>query len=256
LTPKPAMRALETPEPGAISRREARLRADTAVEIVLLRHGEPDWTPGGGTSVLDAALTQRGRVQAEVAAAALAERSFDAIYVSPLRRAQETAEPLVKATGVQPTTLDGLAEISIPLVGVAQPEVDAFFREATQRRLRDHWEGWPGGERFRDFHARVTATVGALLARHAITPLVEDEFTVWSVPPQQHRIAIVAHGGTNAVAITHLLDVAGVPWEWSRFEMELAAYAVVQSRAIGSSGFVWSLNNFNEIDHLRAAGLR
>src|SRR5262249_13158475 len=131
LTPKPAMRALETPEPGAISRREARLRADTAVEIVLLRHGEPDWTPAR-LSVLDAPLTHRGRVQAEVAAAALGERAFNAIYVSPLRRAQETAEPLAKATGVQPTTLDGLAEISIPLVGIAQPEVDAFFREATQ----------------------------------------------------------------------------------------------------------------------------
>src|SRR5262249_10329134 len=124
LTPKPAMRALETPEPGAISRREARLRADTAVEIVLLRHGEPDWRHDG-LSVLDAALTQRGRVQAEVAAAALGERAFNAIYVSPLRRAQETAEPLAKATGVQPITLDGLAEISIPLVGIAQPEVDA-----------------------------------------------------------------------------------------------------------------------------------
>jgi probable phosphoglycerate mutase len=249
------MRALEIPDPGAISRREARLRADTAVEVVLLRHGEPDWTPGGGPSVLDASLSARGRLQAEAAARALATRGFHAIYASPLRRAQETAEPLAKATGLTPITLDGLAEISIPLEGVSQPEVDAFFREATMRRLRDHWDGWPGGERFRDFHERVTATFTDLLARHAVTPLAEDEFTVWSIPPQRHRIAIVAHGGTNAVAITRLLDVPGVPWEWSRFEMELAAYAVLQSRAIGMSGFVWSLNNFNEVDHLRAADL-
>jgi probable phosphoglycerate mutase len=255
LSPKPSVRALEIPDPGAISRREARLRADTAVEIVLLRHGEPDWTPDGGPSVLDAALTARGRLQAEAAAADLAPRGFDAIYASPLRRAQETAEPLAKATGMTPITLEGLAEISIPLEGVLQPEVDAFFREATMRRLRDHWDGWPGGERFRDFHARVTGTLSELLARHAVAPLSEDEFTVWSLPPQRHRIAIVAHGGTNSVALTHLLDIPGVPWEWNRFEMELAAYAVVQSRAIGMTGFVWSLNNFNEVDHLRAAGL-
>jgi hypothetical protein len=38
--------------------------------------------------------------------------------------------------------------------------------------------------------------------------------------------------------------------------MELAAYAVVQSRAVGMTGFVWSLQNFNEVDHLRAAELR
>jgi broad specificity phosphatase PhoE len=246
----------ELPEPGAISRREARQRADTAVEIVLLRHGEPDWTPGGGPSVIDAALTERGRIQAALAAKALAERSFDAIYVSPLRRAQETAAPLAECTGVAPITLDGLAEISIPLSGISQTEVDDFFRRATQRRLAEHWEGWPGGERFRDFHARVTGAGDEILRSHGVARLSEDEFTVWSVPPQRHRIAIVAHGGTNAVLLTHLLDVPGVPWEWNRFEMELAAYAVVQSRAIGMSGFVWSLGNFNEVDHLRAAGLR
>jgi probable phosphoglycerate mutase len=249
------MRVLEHLEPGAISRREARLRDETAIELVLLRHGEPDWTPGG-SSVLDAALTLRGRRQAEAAAAALAPLQLDAIYASPLRRAQETAEPVAKATGLTPITVDGLAEIAIPLVGLSQIEVDSYFRIATRRRLGEHWSGWPGGESFRDFHMRVTTTLAALLARHAVVPEREDEFTVWSLPPQRRRLAIVAHGGTNAVAITHLLDVPGVPWEWNRFEMELAAYAVVQSRAIGASGFVWSLQNFNELDHLRAAGLR
>ncbi|RIL05347.1 MAG: hypothetical protein DCC71_10795 [Proteobacteria bacterium] len=232
------------------------MRADVAVEVVLLRHGEPDWTPGGGLAVRDAALTARGRLQAEVAAAALAPLRLDALYVSPLRRAQETAEPLAKVTGLTPVTLAGLAEIDIPLEGITQSEVDAFFRQATQRRLREHWEGWPGGESFRAFHERVAGTLTTLLERHGVVPVSEDEFTVWRVPPHPHRIAIVAHGGTNAVALTHLLDIAGVPWEWNRFEMELAAYAVLQSRAIGMSGFVWCLQNFNEVDHLRAAGLR
>lgn len=247
---------VEVPEAGAISRREARLRADTAIEILLLRHGEPDWTPQDGPSVSDAALTARGRAQAEAAANAIAPLGIDALYVSPLRRAQETAEPVAKATGLEPVTVDGLAEIQIPLAGISQTEVDAFFRRAVQRRLGEHWTGWPGGESFRDFHARVTATLAELLARHQVVRESEDEFTVWRLPPRRHRIAIVAHGGTNAVALTHLLDVPAVPWEWNRFEMELAAYAVVQSRAIGMTGFVWSLQNFNEVDHLRGAGLR
>jgi probable phosphoglycerate mutase len=250
-------RALAVPEPSAISRREARQRDDTAVEIILLRHGEPDWTPGGGPSVLDAALTPRGRLQAESAAQALAKiGGIHALYVSPLRRAQETAAPVARATGVEAQTIEGLAEIGIPLAGLSQTDVDAFFRRATQRPLRDHWSGWPGGESFRDFHTRVTRTFGALLQRHGVPRESEDEFTVWTLPPQRQRIAIVAHGGTNAVAITHLLDIACVPWEWNRFEMELAAYAVVQSRPVGMTGFIWSLQNFNEIDHLRSAGLR
>ena len=70
------------------------------------------------------------------------------------------------------------------------------------------------------------------------------------------QIAVVAHGGTNAVALAHLLDVRPVPWEWLRFESELAAYSVVHARPIGPRGAVWSLQNFNEIDPLVEAGLR
>ena len=257
---KPSAQELTIPatitEPGAISRREARQRDDTAIEIILLRHGEPDWTPAGGLSVRDAALTARGRLQAEAAARALEGLGVSALYVSPLRRAQETAMPVAKATGIEPITIEGLAEIDIPLEGLSQTDVDGYFHRATQRPLRDHWHGWPGGESFRDFHARVTRTLAALLLRHGVPRESEDEFTVWKLPAQRQRIAIVAHGGTNAVGITHLLDVPGVPWEWNRFEMELAAYAVVQSRPVGMTGFVWSLQNFNEIDHLRSAGLR
>jgi probable phosphoglycerate mutase len=257
LSSRTSPRALEIPEPSAISRREARQRDDTAIELILLRHGEPDWTPDGGPSVLDAQLTARGRLQAEAAAQAVARiGGITALYVSPLRRAQETAAPVAKATGVDAQTIEGLAEISIPLEGFSQTDVDAFFRQAIQRPLRDHWGGWPGGESFRDFHGRVTRTLGALLERHGAPRESEDEFTVWTLPPQRQRIVIVAHGGTNAVGITHLLDIPCVPWEWNRFEMELAAYAVVQSRPVGMTGFIWSLQNFNEIDHLRNAELR
>jgi probable phosphoglycerate mutase len=243
-------------EPGAISRREERLRLDAQVEIVLLRHGEPDWTPGGGLSVEDAHLTERGRRQADAAAQRLAGSAIDAIYASPLHRAQETAEPLAKATGLTPVTIEGLAEIGIALRGLSQVEVDTYFRQAARRRLGEHWQGWPGGETFRQFHERVTRTLAELLAKHQVRRESEDEFTVWTLPPRRHRIVLVAHGGTNAVALTHLLDVPAVPWEWNRFELELAAYAVVQSRPVGMTGFVWCLQNFNEVDHLRTARVR
>ena len=58
------------------------------------------------------------------------------------------------------------------------------------------------------------------------------------------------------MALSHLLDVRPVPWEWLRFESELAAFSVLQARAIGPEGCVWSLQNFNEVDPLVEAGLR
>ena len=247
----------ETTEPGPQARREARQREEALAHVILLRHGEPDWYPDARGAVDDAGLTPRGHAQARCAAAALAKGRIDAIYVSPLLRAQETAAPLVATCGIPAVSVPAFAEISIAgTTGLSQRDVDRYFLEAMRRPLAEHWAGWPQGESFRDFHARVCGGLGEVLARHGMTSAREHEFTVWEQPARPETIVIVAHGGTNAVLLTHLLDVPPVPWEWIRFESELAAYSVVQARPLGQRGCIWSLIDFGEIDHLRAAGLR
>ena len=64
-------------------------------------------------------------------------------------------------------------------------------------------------------------------------------------------IAASAHACAPIRATRLLGDarVAGV-------ESELAAFSVAQARPLGPNGCVWSLQNFNEVDHLAAAGLR
>ncbi len=250
------MSQADGPERSGTSLREAEQRERSPAQVVLLRHGEPDWNPGGGGSVRDPGLSAFGRAQARAAADAISRHPIDAIYVSPYRRSQETAIPLAEATGIEPITVEGLAEIGIEISGMPSDEVDRYFRELSRRPLRDHWEGWPGAETFYDFHARVTTALTETLARHEMKPIKEHDFTVWSAPERRPSIVIVAHGGTNAVSTTHLLDVRPVPWEWLRFESELAAYTVLQARPLGERGLVWALVNFNELDHLRNAGLR
>jgi broad specificity phosphatase PhoE len=244
------------PEPGGPAEHELARRRRGHVTVTLLRHGEPDWAPGGGASVADPGLTAYGAAQARAVAAVLAPSGVDAIYVSPLRRAQETSAPLVAATGAPAITLDALAEIDAGATGMTQEQVDRYFVEAMRRPLVQHWEGWPAGESFRDFHRRITGAAADLLGRHGIHAATHPEFTCWRVPPASLSLVVVAHGGTNAVLLTHLLDVPPVPWEWMRFESELASFSVVQARPIGEGDHVWSLQNFNEIDPLRAAGLR
>ncbi len=68
------------------------------MEIVLIRHGEPEWVRDG-LNVVDPPLTGRGLAQAERLAEALADESFDEILVSPLVRARQTAAPLLAALG-------------------------------------------------------------------------------------------------------------------------------------------------------------
>jgi 2,3-bisphosphoglycerate-dependent phosphoglycerate mutase len=247
----------DSPRPGDAATREARRRSDRHARVTLLRHGEPDWAPAGA-SVPDPGLTPYGHAQARAAAERIAEAGVDGIYVSPYRRARETAEPLARATGIAPVVLPGLAEIGVNVDGLSQDAVDRYFTEASQRPLAEHWGGWPNAESFRGFHARVTAALADLLARHGLRARLDPEhaFTQWDLDGPPAQIAVVAHGGTNAVALAHLLDVPPVPWEWLRFESELAAYSVVHARAIGPRGNVWSLQNFNEIDPLVEAGLR
>jgi len=244
-------------EAGAQARREARQREEALAHVILLRHGEPDWFPRGERAVADAGLTHRGQQQASEAARAIARDRVDAVYVSPLRRAQETAAPLAALLGRAPTVVPDLAEISIEAAsGLTQIEVDHYFMEALRRPLAEHWEGWPRGESFRDFHGRVCSGLEGALKHHGMTSTREHDFTVWEQPTRPFTAVFVAHGGTNAVMLTHLLDIRPVPWEWIRFESELAAYSVLQARPIGTRGCIWSLQNFNEVDHLRAAGLR
>src|SRR5213082_128456 len=63
------------------------------MEIVLVRHGETEWSAAGRhTSRTDLALVEAGRRRAAALADELAGRSFALVLSSPLRRARETCE--------------------------------------------------------------------------------------------------------------------------------------------------------------------
>jgi len=230
--------------------REHRVRRGDRARIVLLRHAEPDWEQDGPRTVRDPRLTRAGRDQARRAARALGGQPIDGLYTSPLRRARETAEPLGRLASMRPVVVDALEELRVDFGGRTQAEVDRIFRQAAHRPLERHWEGLPGGEAFRDFRGRVVAAVEWILGRHGITPCGAEALPVWRVAPSSQTLVIVAHGGTNAVVMTHLLGIPGFPWESVRCESALASHSSLQARALGPDGAVWSLQAFNRTDHL------
>ena len=225
--------------------RETRSRENVPVELVLVRHAEPDWEldKQGG----DPGLTELGRTQAARTAAKLRELPIHSLYCSPLRRARETAQFIATMQQLTPQIIDDLEEIRVPaLRNLTQSEVDSYFAAAARRTLQDRWHGFPGGESFRDFHARVTSATDSALGHYGVHSRLTEEFMVWSAPARGHalRIAIVGHGGTNSVILAHLLGLAPVPWEWLRFETALAAVSIVRLRGISDDGYVWSLQRF------------
>jgi broad specificity phosphatase PhoE len=63
------------------------------VEIVIVRHGETEWSLSGRhTSTTDLALTDEGRKRAAELGPLLSGRQFALVLCSPLRRARETCE--------------------------------------------------------------------------------------------------------------------------------------------------------------------
>ncbi|MEZ5208935.1 MAG: histidine phosphatase family protein [Acidimicrobiales bacterium] len=220
------------------------------MELIFVRHGQPGWDRDG-RAVADPDLTDLGCAQADHVARLLADTRIDELLVSPLRRAQQTAAPLVEATGLTPTTLDWLAEISAPdWDGTPTEEVERIFRETRDRSVDELWDGLPGGESFRDFHVRITTGLEGLLRdRGAATARATPP--QWHLPTDERRVVIVAHAGTNATAIGHLLGVAPVPWEWERFALRHASISTLVPLPI-CGAHAYRLEGLSDVGHLPA----
>ncbi|MDH4119165.1 MAG: histidine phosphatase family protein [Acidimicrobiia bacterium] len=217
------------------------------MRIILVRHGQPDWSPGGLVSN-DPHLTDLGHAQVE----RLADRRWghvDHIWVSPYNRSQETAMPVAKRLGLVIETLDWMAEIGPAPDWEGSPveELEQILSSFNHGAIDDLWEGMPGGESFRHFHVRVTRGLQAALERLGVSQLGDG---LWSEPPDV-TVMLVAHGGTNAVAVGHLLDVDPTPWEWDRFDSAHTSVATLTTRRI-AHGSAFGMVGFGDVTHLDA----
>ena len=223
------------------------------MELIFIRHGEPAWSVEG-LSQVDPGLTPLGKDQARRVAQRLASDGIGLgeILVSSAARAQQTAALLADATGIEPTTIDQIKEIQMPdWTGKLEEEVQRIFIDNRSRPPEEWWEGLQDGESFRAFHERVTSTMRNILAERSIVPDPSGHRHLWRVESDPQRIAIVAHGGTNAVALGWLLGVEPTPWEWERFILGHASIARVRAIRL-AGGHVFSLRAFNDQEHLPA----
>lgn len=217
------------------------------MEIILVRHGEPEWVKDGRT-VADPGLTPLGVSQARAVAARLAALDgIDEILTSPARRAQETAEHLELSIGATALTIADLTEIRVPWDNTPGEVVERAFREARHRPLDEWWDGLGGGESFREFHVRITEAFEALLRQRGVQQLPQQH--LWHDDGSGHRIVVFAHGGTNAVILGHLLGLEPTPWEWERFVSNHGA--IIRLRTTPLAGeHVMSLWEANGVSHL------
>lgn len=220
------------------------------MDIVLVRHAEPAWIRDG-LSVSDPGLTDRGRRQARATADRLSEEpAFDELLVSPALRSLETAEHIARRLGIDTTVVDDLLEIRGPQIdGLPADQRDRFFSDSHHRPPEAWWQGFDGVEPFMDFRGRVVASLDALLAERGVAPA---DHRLWESSGDRRRILVVAHGGTNAVIITHLLGLDPTPWEWERFVSNHASLSRLALRPLAGA-HLFALQSSNNVEHLEHA---
>jgi len=218
------------------------------VHFLIVRHAEPEWARDG-RSIDNPNLTALGRQQADLLGRRFQRVPADRLLVSPLVRAQETAAPIAAATGLEPETLDWLAEIAAPVwEGTPIEAVQQIFEDHRGRPLEELWDGLPGGESFHDFHRRVTHGLQEHLDA-AGCPRINDRPSLWDLDQPDERVIVVAHGGTNASMIGYLLGADPTPWEWERLVSFHASVSEVSPINI-SGHHAYSLLRFADTSHL------
>ena len=178
--------------------------------IYLIRHEEPEMR-GRFIGRTDPPLTAQGRE----AAAKLRTVDAKAVYVSPLRRARQTAEAIECAT--PHIVLPELAEIDFgEWEGLSWQEVENRWPGAAVRKIED-WLGVapPGGESWADFNARLETALEQVLAG----PM---------------PAAIVAHMVVNAALAERLTGADPKCFRQQYGEITICEYSVEHTAGRGS----------------------
>ncbi len=197
------------------------------MDLLWVRHAEPERVAPGTGVPANPPLTANGRAQAQRLADWLSHEHVDAVVSSPQRRAQETAAPIAAAHGLSVEVVEGLVEYDVQADHyIPMEELRATNDERLQDMIEGRWDAF-GGESPDVFKARVAKTIDELVAQHP-----------------GERVVAVCHGGVINVALALVLGIDRLLW----FDPHYTSL----SRMIASRTGVRSLASLNERAHLEA----
>jgi len=194
------------------------------MELVLVRHGLPIRLETRDGAPADPPLSKEGWRQAEAVGRWLEHETFDAVYVSPMQRARQTAQPYLERAGLEPRVEARVAEFDrdadqyVPLEELKRTDYE------TWRRLVQG--GYEAAPNFAAFHREVIEALGEITARHT-----------------SQRVLVVCHGGVINVWAGSVIGIG------PRLFFE-PGYTSINRFVVARSG-ERSVTSLNELAHLR-----
>ena len=203
--------------------------------IILVRHGRTEWNKEEifrGT--VDVPLDDHGRREAALAGDWLRDETFHAAYASPLSRAVETAEIILKPHGRPLSKHAGLKDLNYgDWQGKSLHEVKTHYPELYRR-----WQEMPHKVVFPNGESLESAQVRSLAAIQEITEKHRDQ-----------TILVAAHRVINKVLITAFLGLDNSHfWEIGQDTAALNEFKYHKGK--------WICRKLNDTCHLRELGGR
>ena len=163
-------------------------------KILLIRHGDTEYVDEALAGRIDSPLNAEGIEQSHRVAEALKHLSIEAIYASPLKRTQQTAQPLAKFLNLNVKINHELNQVNF---GEWQGlSFDELIQDPNWKIFQENpaLAKIPGGEDGFMVRERVSTAILKLIANH----------------PQNAIIAIFSHGSIIRHTISHFI---GLPLE-------------------------------------------
>jgi len=150
------------------------------MHLYIVRHGETQANAEGRyLGALDTELTANGMLQAEALKSALPTH-IDAVVVSPLRRAQQTARIVFNNSSLSLRTMHAFRERNVGVFeGLTQSEARERYPELWSRNITRQWNlAPPDGESIAEVVSRIQTGIGDLLVDypHQVVILVAHGF--------------------------------------------------------------------------------
>lgn len=164
--------------------------------LYVIRHGDPCYNPDS--------LTPKGRRQAEAIGRRLALHGIDRVFSSPLKRAQETAQPLCELLHLTPTIEDWTSEMYYwnNFTQMRNGKKDWEFRQPNTRlRSEDNrylgLADWQNCDCFSDLDLRKIYTYCIEGSDNFLARLgYERQNGVYKITqPNEERVALFCHEG-------------------------------------------------------------